>query len=423
MIVDLGTRVEALKRLSLSRAATGDLGRIDRGSTSALNLAGIAVPSQSVARQDRGTFYTRTQVTQARLVAFASVLDHLGARHKLDTEYHGAATKRRVLVGFNGKDFRFIFDGPSWFDERGTGSRKMHSGKGAVDFVIYLSGDTVFPHAVRTCLAAAKLPEAPEGGLPDAERAFPYWPADARAMPNEILRSALFNARNKTVTRQVWRAAKPAIIAVMGGGVIEYIGEELRQIEEKVWMQMIHLARTLPPGSSVEFVAADFCRAVKWPTNKNSYEQLIICLGRLQANSLRIASARLGRGESLSMIPRFEYIDEATGQRLRRWRVTLASDLVKLFGGQHFSWLEWQQRLELPDGIATWLHGFYSTHRTPKPETIEDLARGAGLASDNLATLRDTIRRGLDALKEVGFLKSYRIAKGKVYVERAQIDE
>lgn len=419
MIVDLGTRIDALKRLSLSRAATGDLGRIDRGSTSALNLASITVPSQSVARQDSGTFYTRTQVTQARLVAFASVLDHLGARHKLDTEYHGTATKRRVLVGFNGKDFRFIFDGPSWFDDRGTGPRKTHSGKGAVDFVIYVSGDTVFRHAVRTCLAAAKLPETPEGGLPDAQLAFPYWPADARAMPNEILRSALFNARNKNVPRQVWRAAKPAIIAVVGDGVMEYVGEELRQIEEKVWMQMIHLAHALPPGSPVEFVAADFCRAVKWPANGNSYEQLIICLGRMQANSLRVASARLGRGVSLSMIPRFEYMDEATGQRFRRWRVTLAAELVTLFGGQHFSWLEWQQRLALPDGIATWLHGFYSTHRTPKPETIEDLARGAGLASDKPATLRDTIRRGLEALKEVGFLASYRIAKGKVYVDRA----
>lgn len=421
MTVDMVTRVDALKRFSLSRF--GDLGRIDRGSTLAQNVASITVPSYSVAQQDSGTFYTPTQVKQARLVTFSGLLDHLGAQHKVDPEYHGTATKRRVLVGLSGKEFRFIFSGYAWFDERGTGHRKAHSGKGAVDFVIYVTGDTVFPHAVRTCLAAAKLPEMPEGGLPDAQHEFPYWPADARAMANEVFRSALFNARNKNVPRRVWRASKPAIIAVLGDGVIEYVGEELRQIEAKVWMQVIHLARMLPPGTPVEFVAAAFCRAIKWPTNKNSYEQLIICLGRMQANSLRIASARLGRGVSLSMIPRFEYMDEATGQRLRRWRVTLAADLVLLFGGQHVSWLEWQQRLALPDGIATWLHCYYSTHRSPKPETIKDLASGAGLASDNLATLRDSIRRGLDALQKVGFLKSYRIAKGKIYVERAKNDE
>lgn len=385
--------------------------------------AALKMPANLEARQGCGAFFTPKQVTQARLVTFSAVLDYLGAHHKRDAEFHASGAKCRVLVALNGKDFRFVFNGPSWFDERGTGPRKTYCGKGSVDFVIYVTGDTVFPHAVRTCLAAAKLPEKPEGGLPDGQLAFPYWPADARAMPNEILRSALFNARNKTVRRQVWRASKPAVIAVLGDGFIEYIGEELRQIEEKVWMQLIHLARSLPPGAPVEFVAAEFCRAIKWPTNKNSYEQLINCLGRLQANSLKIASARLGHGVGLSMIPRFEYKDEATGQRFRRWRVTLAADLVKLFGGQHVSWLEWQQRLELPDGIATWLHGFYSTHRTPKPESIKDLARGAGLASDNLATLRDTIRRGLEALTRVGFLKFYRIAKGKVYVERARIDE
>src|SRR5207249_8609745 len=80
----------------------------------------------------------------------------------------------------------------------------------------------------------------------------PTWGDGSRGAPNEILRSALFNARNKKRQREY---LEKATIAVIGEGEITYTGRELRQDDETVWLQLIHLARELPLGELVEFTA------------------------------------------------------------------------------------------------------------------------------------------------------------------------
>lgn len=376
----------------------------------------MSAPDPAVAAK-LGACFSVGQLKMARKAPFCRILDSIGAEHKRDNEYLPKDRKIRVFAAYGGREFRFVIDDWKWLDERATGLRRSRRGDGAIDFAIYVTGHQ-FTHAVGLCLEAIGQPTQPVGGAPAGQMELPFWPTDARALPNELLRSALFNARNKTVPRQHWRAGQPTTIAVVGDGVIEYVGEELRQIDETVWLQLIHLARGQPLGQPVEFVAAHFCAAIGWPLCRGSYNQLRTCLSRMQAASLTVASARLGKGVSLSMIPRFQFEDVRTKQRLRRWIVTVAPELVQLFGGQHFSWLEWKQRLGLPDGVATWLHGYYCTHREPMPVAVEVLARGAGLVSMSRKTLSDSIRRGLNGLKRVGFLASFRISKGMVYAQR-----
>ena len=54
----------------------------------------------------------------------------------------------------------------------------------------------------------------------------PDWPESYRALPNEILRSALFNCRNRNLSRKFMKEVE---IAVIGDGQVIYRGEELRQ--------------------------------------------------------------------------------------------------------------------------------------------------------------------------------------------------
>jgi len=68
----------------------------------------------------------------------------------------------------------------------------------------------------------------------------PEWPDGQRAMPNEILRSALFNCRNRNVSRVFMKEVE---IAVIGDGQVIYRGEELRQDDELVWMHLMHLTK------------------------------------------------------------------------------------------------------------------------------------------------------------------------------------
>lgn len=198
-----------------------------------------------------------------------------------------------------------------------------------------------------------------------------------------------------------------------------YTGEELRQDDQTVWLQLIHLAKGRPLGELTEFTPYSFIKSIRWPVKGQSYERLRNTLTRLQATALSVFSTRLGKGVSLSMIPYFSWRDER-GDSLSRWRIQVAAELVLLFGDMQFTWIEWEQRLALPDGLAKWLHGYFASHRNPYPIKIDTIRRGAGLTDDTRADLKKTIKRALESLRKIGFLESYKIEGDLVTVERAR---
>lgn len=243
----------------------------------------------------------------------------------------------------------------------------------------------------------------------------PLWAAALRCLPNELLRSALFNAKNRKQPRAY---LKKQDIAVLFEGRITYQGEELRQDDETVWLQLIHLAKEQPLGSVVEFTPYSFCKTIGWPICKGSYERLRECLDRMQATALAVYSKRLAEGVSLSMIPVFAWQDE-NKQTLKKYRVQVAPQLVELFGDVHYTQVEWAQRLALPVGIATWLHGYYASHREPFPVKLDTIKRGSGMTTESASRVRQLVESALAELVNVGFLKSWEILGELVHVKRA----
>jgi TrfA protein len=242
----------------------------------------------------------------------------------------------------------------------------------------------------------------------------PPWAEALRCLPNEIVRSALFNARNR---KQARLYIKKTEIVVIGDGRITYQGEELRQDDLTAWLQLIHLAKEQPLGKIVEFTPYSFCKTIGWPICKGSYERLRACLDRMQATSLAVYSKRLKEGVSLSMIPVFAWQDDEK-QTLKKYRVQVAPQLVELFGDVNYTHLEWSQRLALPDGIATWLHGYFASHSQPFPIKIATIKTGSGMTTESTAKVRQLIEKALNALKEVGFLSSWEILGELVHVKR-----
>jgi hypothetical protein len=118
----------------------------------------------------------------------------------------------------------------------------------------------------------------------------PLWHHSLRCLPNEIFHSALFNAKNKKTSRI---HLKQADIAIIGEGSISYTGEELRQDDETVWLQLIHLAKEQPIGKAIDFTAYSFCKDIRWPIKGQSYTRLISCLNRMQATALAVYSKML----------------------------------------------------------------------------------------------------------------------------------
>jgi len=262
------------------------------------------------------------------------------------------------------------------------------------------------------------------------------WPESDRGIPNELVRCAVFAAKNRREPRKVYRPNAPLVVPVIGGGEVIYIGEELRQDDETVWMQLVHLSKE---GCSewVSFTPYSFLKAIQWPIKGASYTRLLATLRRLATSGIEVYSKRFDKGVSTKLIVKYEYAKNADAP----WRVQVfdKDDQLLFLFDKLYSRVDWDVRLALPDGVATWLHSFFSSHREPFDHKISTLAAGAGLALDvldaeqldeaqlaakrkeRLREAKKTIRRALETLQAAGFLESFEITRaGLVRVVRAK---
>lgn len=242
----------------------------------------------------------------------------------------------------------------------------------------------------------------------------PLWPDVFRSIPNDLVRTALFNARNRRQPRQLFHKEP---LAVVGDGSLAYSGTELRQDDLTVFLQLIHLARLQPAGQAIEVTHYAICKAIKWDTSGKGYARLQEVLDRLRVATLFIKSDRLDRRSSLNLLSELESEGERAGKPT--YRFLIPAKLVQLFSDMQYTRIEWQQRLDLRDGLATWLHAYYASHATPYPVKIATLIAGAGLAVTRQDDQIKAVTAALDSLVGVGFLASYKIVGTLVHVARA----
>lgn len=241
----------------------------------------------------------------------------------------------------------------------------------------------------------------------------PDWPEGQRAMPNEILRSALFNCRNRNLPRVFMKEVE---IAVIGDGQVIYRGEELRQDDELVWMHLMHLIKKIQLGECVTFTPYSFIKALGWPIKGQNYERLRTCLSRMQATAIRIQSKRLDSFISISLIQKFMSRNDRN-ENLSRWEVWICKEMQLLFDEDFLTRVTWETRRSLPNGIASKLFGYWASHRKPYPVKIETLLKlcGSGMSAKHF---KAELKKALDLLKEVGFLETWEFSGELVVVTR-----
>lgn len=241
----------------------------------------------------------------------------------------------------------------------------------------------------------------------------PEWPDGQRSMPNEILRSALFNCRNRNYPRVFMKDDE---IALIGDGQVIYRGEELRQDDELVWMHLMHLIKKLPLGECVDFTPYSFIKALGWPIKGQNYERLRICLSRMQATALRIQSKRLQCFISISLIQKFLSKNDQN-ENLSRWQVWVGKEMQLLFDEEFLTRVTWETRRSLPDGIASKLFGYWASHRKPYPVKIETLLKLCG-STMAVKHFKAELKKALDHLRLIGFLETWEFKKDLVVVTR-----
>lgn len=241
----------------------------------------------------------------------------------------------------------------------------------------------------------------------------PDWPEGQRAMPNEILRSALFNCRNRKQPRMFMKDIE---IALIGDGQVIYRGEELRQDDELVWLHLMHLIKKLPLGECVEFTPYSFVKTIGWPIKGQSYERLRISFSRMQATAIRIQSKRLGCFISVSLILKFRSRNEQN-ENLPRWQVWVGEEMRLLFDEEFLTRMNWELRKSLPDGIASKLFGYWASHRQPYPVKLATLVQ---LCGSEMSTkhFKVELKKALDLLGKIGFLETWEFKEDLVVVKR-----
>lgn len=256
----------------------------------------------------------------------------------------------------------------------------------------------------------------------DSQLQLPMWPQDVRGLPNAFARSALFTVAH---ARKGARAhLKRRIVQSLTGISITYTGEELRQDDEDVYLQIIHCARSQDILTPVRFTASAMITELGWTRNNASYKRLVDCLDRMKASSIAVtvsSTEGVRANYTGSLIRAFRWREDSGGVTLREWEILLEREIVGLFSPDSYTRLDWKMRMKLSP-LEKWLHTFYHTHGTPFPYKVETIhaLTGSEIKLADLRKFRYKLKKALQSLVDIGFFTSAYIdpRTDLVHVER-----
>lgn len=228
------------------------------------------------------------------------------------------------------------------------------------------------------------------------------------ALPNQLVRSALFTANARQVKRKLLHNDT---VYAQGGISISFSGEELRVDDETLWMYLVSLFDGLDRGAHVDLQSSQILKNLDKSNAKANYEWLRNSLFRLKQGAIKVTDSD-GRLVMLSLIDYLQ-LENARDKRSKSgvWRIRLSPEAMALFAEKRITKIDMDIRRRLPAGIATKLHAYILSHKRPYPAKLESLFklcfnRDAADEMD-LRRFRWRLVKALDQLVEVGQLHSY----------------
>jgi hypothetical protein len=239
----------------------------------------------------------------------------------------------------------------------------------------------------------------------------PLWPEPKRGTPNSFIRSALFAA----IQSKDRVFLKEATLASQRGISVKFTGEQLNQEDLSVWETLAHLARQHPLGCMCEFTAHGLLKSLGQHTGLSQHRLLHSTIIRLTACAVEITH----EGKTyFGPLVKSGVKDELTSH----YRIELNRELIRLFGDNQWTALDWQQRQRLRGKLlAQALHAFYSSHRQPFPIKIDTLRGYVGSRNIQKAGFKVKLRIALEELVNIGFLVGYDITGDAVTVVRTPV--
>ncbi len=226
----------------------------------------------------------------------------------------------------------------------------------------------------------------------------PLWPEAVRAVPNAVLRGALFSVAQE---REAFKTA--TLIATVEGIEIRFQGTRPNQTDLDVWEMLLHLARLQPLSSEVQFTAHAMLKALGRGTSGKHHEELKQQIRNLAAGLAEITWTKERKSFGGTLISSF-FRGEDTGLYV----VKFNQDFGKLYATGHTS-IDWEERKSLgQNNLAKWLHGFYASHEQPYPYKVDTLQRLCGSTTERRG-FRRILKEALPKLVDIGTIASWSI--------------
>jgi len=195
-----------------------------------------------------------------------------------------------------------------------------------------------------------------------------------------------------------------------------FSGEELRQDDEDVFLQLVHLSRGRPTEEGVEFTAHTVLIQLGWSTGSLGYKRLKATLDRMKRGEIKLLAKEGRRGFVGSLISSWGWREEESSNSIRaKMFVRFDPAILELFGAQPYTQLQWDERAALSSMMAKWLHTFLITQPATRAINLEELKALSGSKAGSLRTFRETVRDALTELKANGIIADWRMTVESVF--------
>lgn len=249
----------------------------------------------------------------------------------------------------------------------------------------------------------------------------PWWSEAKRGVPNTFLRSALFSAvqgkDRKVMKRQ-------QILASQDGINVRFTGEQLNQTDLNVWEAIVQLVHPYPLGTISHFSSYQILKTLDLSLGSTQYRYLHEAIIRLAAGLIQINNKGMRRGYFGHLIE-WGFTEQDTDplkEPPEFYEIHLNRHLIKLFGQNDWTALDWEQRRQLRSKpLASGIHALYSSHRDPFPMKVQTLHSLVGSGNKEMRDFKFKLKKALDELKGIGFLAGYAIEDELVHVCRSSL--
>ncbi len=239
---------------------------------------------------------------------------------------------------------------------------------------------------------------------------FPYpLRSDESAMPNEIVRSALFTAHNRRTPR---RQMVDAEIYIAGDLKMLFNGEELRSNDEDLFLFFITCFENKPASTRLLLTESEIVKGLGLQKNSKAFKRVKDSIWRMKKAAFQIQ--RDGGNPVMMGLLSHATLTESEDRRVKNgiWSISLSEETIALFSGNRHTRIDLEMRAKISSGVvALKLFEFYSSHKNPyalKLGTLYRFCFNAEPGSDqDLRMFKYRVKKALTEFVTLGVIGSF----------------